>query len=121
MDMETLWDLIGRCSAFCPTSIVPGLLPVEVLTVNNRSYRVMKQVGSRSRSISSTASSCCTVSILTPSAHEHDETVLFVFYSCDCSTVLMCEQQQCSDCISKQVAVSCSSCFCYSSMRQTAW
>ncbi|WIA19338.1 hypothetical protein OEZ85_003970 [Tetradesmus obliquus] len=43
--METLWDLIGRCSAFCPTSIVPGLLPVEVLTVNNRSYRVIKQLG----------------------------------------------------------------------------
>ncbi|WIA39603.1 hypothetical protein OEZ86_005687 [Tetradesmus obliquus] len=43
--METLWDLIGRCSAFCPTSIVPSLVPVEVLTVNNRTYRVIKQLG----------------------------------------------------------------------------
>jgi hypothetical protein len=42
--MEVLWDLVGRCSAFCPTSFVPSLAPVEVLTVNNRTYRVIKQV-----------------------------------------------------------------------------
>jgi hypothetical protein len=48
MDMEVLWDLVGRCFAFCPTSIVPSLVPVEVLTVNNRTYRVIKQVSSRS-------------------------------------------------------------------------
>jgi hypothetical protein len=50
MVMDVLWDLVGRCSAFCPTSIVPSLVPVEVLTVNNRTYRVIKQVSSRSSS-----------------------------------------------------------------------
>ncbi|KAF6249724.1 kinase-like domain-containing protein [Scenedesmus sp. NREL 46B-D3] len=45
MVMETLWNLIGHCSAFCPTSIVPSLLPAEVLTVNSRTYRVIKQLG----------------------------------------------------------------------------
>eukprot|EP00877_Chromochloris_zofingiensis_P009930 jgi/Chrzof1/5190/Cz15g15140.t1 len=43
--MNIVWDIFSQCCQFFPAGYVPNIFPSEDVTLNDRSFRVLKQLG----------------------------------------------------------------------------